>query len=59
LFTLTINGDDGPNYVVQASTNLVGWQSLFTNHLPAPLFNWSDPNTAAFPRRFYRIQLGP
>jgi pectate lyase len=59
LFTLTISGDPGPDYIVQASSNLVTWQSLFTNHLPTPPFNWSDTNTAAARQRFYRIQLGP
>ncbi|HSY17565.1 MAG TPA: immunoglobulin domain-containing protein [Candidatus Acidoferrales bacterium] len=59
IFQLTINGDAGPDYIIQASTNLVTWQSLFTNHLPVPPFNWSDSNAASFTRRYYRIQLGP
>jgi hypothetical protein len=54
-----LTGDAGPDYAVQASTNLVTWQSLFTNHLPTPPFNWSDANAGDFTRRFYRIQLGP
>ncbi len=58
-FTLTINGDSGPDYIVQSSTNLLSWQSLFTNHLPVPPFTWSDSNAASYPRQFYRIQLGP
>jgi len=57
-FNLTVNGDSGVDYIVQASTNMVTWQSLFTNHSPVPPFNWSDPAAAGFPRRFYRIQLG-
>ena len=59
VFTLTVNGDNGPDYIVQASTNLTAWQSLFTNHLPTPPFTWSDSNAASFTRRFYRVQLGP
>jgi len=59
IFKLTVNGDAGPDYIIQASTNLITWQSLFTNHLAVPPFNWSDSNAASFSRRYYRIQLGP
>ncbi|MDR3460674.1 MAG: immunoglobulin domain-containing protein [Verrucomicrobiae bacterium] len=59
IVSLTISGDAGPDYIVQASTNLVTWQSLFTNHLPVLPFNWSDSNAASFIQRYYRIQLGP
>ena len=58
IFSLTIAGDSGPDYIVQASTNLVSWDNLFTNFSPAPPFNWSDSNASGFDRRFYRIQLG-
>jgi pectate lyase len=59
VFSLTINGDSGPEYIVQASTNLTDWTGIFTNHSPIPPFVWSDSNTSNFDRRFYRIQLGP
>jgi pectate lyase len=58
-FSLTINGDTGPDYVVQASTNLTDWTSIFTNHLPIPPFVWTDFVASNFSQRFYRIQLGP
>jgi len=57
-FSLTINGDTGPDYIVQVSTNLTDWSSLFTNHSPAPPFVWSDTAASNFSQRFYRIQLG-
>jgi hypothetical protein len=59
VFSLTINGDSGVDYIVQASTNMVSWDGIFTNHLPTPPFNWSDPVASNFIQRFYRIQLGP
>ena len=59
VFNLTVNGDSGPDYIVQASTNLADWTSVFTNHAPTPPFIWSDPVAGNFPRRFYRIQTGP
>jgi len=58
VFSLTVNGDSGPDYIVQVSTNLTDWIGIFTNHLPTPPFNWSDTNAGNFDRRFYRIQLG-
>jgi hypothetical protein len=59
VFSLTINGNSGPDYIVQASTNLTDWNGIFTNHSPTPPFNWSDSNASNFDRRFYRVRLGP
>ena len=59
LFTFSVSGIAGPNYIVQASTNLVDWQSIFTNVSPVPPFLWMDGDTASFNQRFYRILLGP
>ena len=58
-FSLSVNGDSGHDYIIQVSTNLVSWDSLYTNHSPTPPFNWTDPNTTNFTRRFYRVLLGP
>lgn len=58
-FNVTINGNSGPDYIVQASTNLMVWENIFTNHSPAPPFVWSDPAAGNFNRRFYRVQLSP
>ena len=55
--TVTIAGDTGPQYVLQASTNLVNWDNLVTNFAPTPSFTWSNSVGAA--GRFYRIKLGP
>lgn len=58
-FGFTINGVAGQPYLVQASTNLSTWITLFTTN-PATLpFTWSDPAAGTFPQRYYRIQLGP
>jgi hypothetical protein len=58
-FSLTVNGDNGPDYIVQTSTNLTVWQNLFTNSSPAVPFTFTDSNAAAVPVQFYRIMLGP
>ena len=59
ILSLTINGDAGPDYIVQVSTNLATWENLFTNPAPTPPFNWSDSNAGNFKLRFYRVKLGP
>ncbi len=58
-FGFWINGDTGPDYTILASTNLTSWIPVFTtNSPPLPCF-WADPNSAAYPLRFYRTVLGP
>ncbi len=57
-FSLTVNGGSG-TYVVQTSTNLVDWISIYTNASSTPPFTWSDSNAASVGQKFYRIQFGP
>ncbi len=58
-FGFSVSGSAGQSYLVQASTNLIDWNTLFTTN-PATLpFVWSDLTATNFPKRFYRIQLGP
>ena len=58
---LQVNGQSGPDYSVQASTNLNGsnWFTIFTTNSPPSPFVWTDTNTAANPFLFYRLLLGP
>jgi pectate lyase len=58
---LTVAGEVGPDYAVQASTNLslTNWQTIFITNSPPSPFNWIDTNTATFRIRFYRVVLGP
>jgi hypothetical protein len=58
-FRLTINGDAGPDYLVQASTNLATWTTLVTNFSPVLPLLWADTNTGLFPQRFYRVLISP
>ncbi|MFN3409768.1 MAG: beta-galactosidase, partial [Limisphaerales bacterium] len=59
LFKVTISGDAGADYYIQASTNLLNWQTVFTNLNATPPFVWEDPQTTNFSRRFYRVLLEP
>jgi hypothetical protein len=54
-----VTGDAGPDYLIQASTNLVDWSAVTNLASPVLPFPWTDPNAANFNQRFYRIQLGP
>jgi hypothetical protein len=63
LFTLGVNGDAGPDYYIDSTTNLgspIVWLPLFTNYDPTAFpFIWSDITATNTPKRFYRIRLGP
>jgi hypothetical protein len=54
-----LTGATGVTYTVQASTNLVAWTNLFATNPAAMPFTWSDIGKTNFPRRFYRVLLGP
>ncbi len=56
---LRIDGDDGPDYTVQATTNMTNWTNLLTTNSPNVPFNWTDTNAGSFLQRFYRVLLGP
>ena len=54
-----VDGDTGPDYAVQGSTNLIDWSVLLITNSPAMPFQWTDTNPAALPVQFYRIKVGP
>jgi hypothetical protein len=58
-FNLSVNGQAGPDYAVQTSSNLLSWDTQLITNSPAMPFNWADPDTNAYPTRFYRIKVGP
>jgi beta-galactosidase len=60
-FTMMVsNSITGPDYAVQASSNLVDWSTLFiTNSPPGNTFQWTDTNAVAQPAQYYRIKIGP
>ena len=58
-FTLEINGNVGPSYILQASSNCTNWTALSTNTPSVMPFTLVDTNAGSFTRRFYRALLGP
>ncbi|HLX69201.1 MAG TPA: hypothetical protein VKV04_06195 [Verrucomicrobiae bacterium] len=55
---LVVNGDQGPDYTLLTSTDLINWQALFTTNSPPMPLTLVDTNAGAA-TRFYRLQLGP
>jgi hypothetical protein len=61
VFTFSVQGDRGPDYVLQTATNLtppVAWMPVQTNSAAVPPFVFATAATNGA-SRFYRIQLGP
>ena len=58
-FTFQINGDTGPDYEVQTSTNLIQWGAAFITNSPAMPFSWQDTIASGVPAQFYRVLVGP
>jgi autotransporter-associated beta strand protein len=62
IFSLLVNGDLGPDYQLQAASNLappVFWRPVSTNLSATPPFLFTDPAAANFNQQFYRVLLGP
>lgn len=55
IFKLHLDGINGRSFVLQASTNLVDWTSLFTNSSPKGSFDYTDSNVNKYPCRFFRV----
>lgn len=56
---LRADGAPGPDYMIQTSTNLTFWTTVFVTNAPALPFNWTDASPRVFPQGFYRLRLGP
>ena len=55
-FHLLIGGQSGSAYIIQASTDLMTWTSLYTN---CASFEFTDTDAPHYPVRFYRTLLAP
>lgn len=59
-FQFQISGSSGPDYVIEATTNLTApWLPLLTNPAPTPPFTWTDFSASNHVNRFYRVRLSP
>jgi uncharacterized membrane protein len=57
--TLRVSGTQGPDFTMQASSNLVNWTAQFATNTPALPFVWTDTNANNLSVRFYRALIGP
>ena len=55
---LQVNGASGPDYQIQASTNLTDWTAVFTTNAPPVPFSWTN-NVTNGQINFFRIRVGP
>ena len=58
-FRVSVTGAMGPDYLLEASTNLVNWAHVFTTNPTALPIDWRDDDTPLLEKRFYRVRLGP
>jgi hypothetical protein len=60
-FSVTVTGQSGPDYALEATTNLLGgtWVVVAVTNSPASPFTLTDTNAAAQPVQFYRLVTGP
>jgi hypothetical protein len=59
IFTFQVDGDVGPHYVIQGSTNLTDWEFLFTTNPAVMPFGWIHSGASNFPARFFRVYYNP
>lgn len=58
-FGFTTCGLPGQALVIQASTNLVNWDSISTNSSPGGCIDFIDPQAPQIPNRYYRVLIQP
>lgn len=57
-FQIRVSGAAGQNYTLQASTNLLNWNSVRTTNAPTDAFTFVF-NSGTRPQSFYRVMVGP
>jgi hypothetical protein len=55
LFAFDLYGEPGAEVFIQVSSNLTDWTPIATNTLGAAPMHFTDPQSAQFPQRFYRL----
>ncbi len=55
IFGFTLTGVTHQTVMVEASTNLVNWQPVWTNTLSGTATNFTDAQWTNYPARFYRV----
>ena len=60
-FSFQVNGQTGPDYLVETSTNLIThWTPVHTANSPSmPFTGTAATDTGGSTQRFYRVKVGP
>lgn len=58
-YQFSVGGIAGPDYIIQASTNLSTWETVSTTTPTSLPFNYTDAAANNYPVRFFRVLLGP
>jgi beta-galactosidase len=58
-FTLQVDGEAGPDYAVQTSTDLFDWSTLLITNSPTMPWVWAITGMPTSFSQFYRIKTGP
>jgi autotransporter-associated beta strand protein len=58
-FGLTLIGDAGPDYIIQASSDLLAWTNIHVATPPTLPVQWTDSDATNFNARFYRLLVQP
>jgi hypothetical protein len=56
-FKIQLSGPSDTNYVIQASTDLKNWTSIYTNAAPTGGISYTDTTANSFSFRYYRAKL--
>jgi hypothetical protein len=59
MLELTASGAPGGSFILQGSTNLLDWTSLYTNSAPTGAASLFDAGATNHPLRFYRALQVP
>lgn len=59
IYEFSVGGIVGPDYLIQASTNLSVWETIYTTNPAALPFSYTDSDAGIYPARFFRVLLGP
>jgi hypothetical protein len=54
--SMTLQGNAGPVYEIDASTDLVHWVTMSTQSNSTGTANFSDNSASNYPQRFYRAR---
>ncbi len=56
---IEVSGNQGDNFILQRSVDLLHWSSILTNTFSSDTFDYVDADAVGSPWRFYRAVAAP